>query len=64
MDVSTAFLNPTLRKEVFIEHLEGFSSVSRGKQYYRLNKSLYRLKQALQAWYKDIDAFLTALLVT
>ena len=61
MDVITAFLNPTLYEEVFMELPEGFSntSASGGKQYCRLNKSLYGLKQAPRAWYKDIDAFLT-----
>ena len=58
MDVIIAFLNPTLHKEVFIELLKGFSSTSRGKQHYCLNKCLYRLKQAPRAWYKDIDVFL------
>ena len=62
MDVITAFLNPALHKEVYIELPEGFqftgASVSKGKLYCCLRKSLYGLKQALQAWYKDIDAFL------
>ena len=60
MDVITAFLNPTLHEEVFMELPEGFSSASGGKQYCRLNKSLYGLKQAPRAWYEDIDAFLTS----
>ena len=59
MDVITAFLNPTLHEEVFIELPEGSSSTSGGKQYCCLNKSLYRLKQAPQAWYKNINVFLT-----
>ena len=64
MDVITVFLNPTLNKEVFMELPKRFSNISasRGKQYCHLNKSLYRLKQAPRAWYKDIDAFLTGFL--
>ncbi len=59
IDVIIAFFNPILYKEVFIELPEGFSSTSKRKQYYCLNKSLYKLKQAPQAQYKDIDTFLT-----
>jgi hypothetical protein len=66
MDVITAFLNPVLQEEVYIELLEGFQSIdasaSKGKLYCCLKKSLYGLKQALRAWYKDIDAFLTGTL--
>jgi hypothetical protein len=48
MDVITAFLNPVLQEEVYIELLKGFQpvSASRGKLYCRFKKSLYRLKQA------------------
>ena len=64
MDAITAFLNPTLQEEVYIELPKGFQiskdvSASRGKLYCCLKKSLYRLKQAPRAWYEDIDAFLT-----
>jgi hypothetical protein len=63
MDVITAFLNPTLHEEVYMELPEGYQSTSTsasgGKQYCRLKKSLYGLKQAPRAWYEDIDAFLT-----
>ena len=66
MDVITAFLNPALHEEVYIELPEGFqstgASASGGKLYCRLRKSLYRLKQAPQVQYKDIDAFLTSAL--
>jgi hypothetical protein len=47
MDVITAFLNPILQDEVFIELLKGVgASASKGKLYCRLKKCLYRLKQA------------------
>jgi hypothetical protein len=51
MDVITAFLNPVLQEEVYIELLEGVlpTSASRGKLYCRLKKSLYGLKQAPRA---------------
>jgi hypothetical protein len=61
MDVITAFLNPALQEEVYMELPKGVS-VSGGKLYCRLKKSLYGLKQAPCAWYEDIDAFLTGTL--
>ena len=66
MDVITAFLNPALHEEVYMELPEGFQSISasasRGKLFCRLKKSLYGLKQVPQAWYNDINAFLTGTL--
>jgi hypothetical protein len=64
MDVETAFLNPMLLEEVYMEQPEGFTilSASGGKLYCRLRKCLYSLKQAPRAWYKDIDAYLTGTL--
>jgi hypothetical protein len=61
MDVITAFLNPVLQEEVYMELPKGASASGR-KLYCRLKKSLYGLKQAPRAWYKDIDAFLTGTL--
>jgi hypothetical protein len=61
MDVITAFLNPVLQEEVYMELPKG-ASASGGKLYCRLKKSLYGLKQAPRAWYEDIDAFLTGTL--
>ena len=63
MDVITAFLNPVLQEEVYMELPKGVgASASGGKLYCRLKKSLYGLKQAPHAWYKDINAFLTGTL--
>ena len=51
IDVITAFLNPNLHEEVYIEQPEGFvvTSASRGKLVCKLLKTLYRLKQASRA---------------
>ena len=66
MDAVTAFLNPILQEEVYMEQPEGYTvlSASGGKLVCRLRKCLYGLKQAPRAWYKDIDAFLTSLGLT
>lgn len=43
MDVKSAFLNGTLREEIYMEQPEGFRD---GNQVLKLNKALYGLKQA------------------
>jgi hypothetical protein len=66
MDVVTAFLNLLLQEEVYIELPKGYilpdgslPRTSGGKVICRLQKCLYGLKQAPQAWYTDINVYLT-----
>nr|GFA21701.1 copia protein [Tanacetum cinerariifolium] len=61
IDVKTAFLNRTLKEEVYVGQPPGFVS----KQYpdhvyavYALDKALYGLKQAPRAWYDVLSQFL------
>src|SRR5450432_878347 len=69
MDVITAFLNPALQEEVYMELPEGYTipeghtipCSSGGKTICRLRKCLYGLKQAPRAWYSDIDAYLSSI---
>jgi hypothetical protein len=61
LDVITAFLNPSLDEEVYMELPEGINiaSASGGIQLVcKLRKALYGLKQAPRAWYIDIDTYL------
>jgi hypothetical protein len=51
MDVKTMFLNVIIEEEVYIEKPQGFEVHGRDSHVCRLNKSLYRLKQAPRAWY-------------
>lgn len=46
-DVKTAFLNGNLEEEIFMRQPPGFKT---GDKVYRLNKSLYGLKQAARVW--------------
>ena len=49
MDVKTAYLHAPIVYEIFVEHPEGFKT---NKLVYRLNKSLYGLKQSGRNWNK------------
>ena len=49
------FLNGDLTEEIYMQKTEGF--VSNPSLVWRLNKSLYGIKQAPRAWYAKIDAF-------
>ena len=52
MDVESAFLNGKLSEEVYVAQPSGFLDV------YRLEKTLYGLKQASHAWYDTLSTFL------
>ena len=45
MDIKTAFLNGTLEEEIYINQPEGYVVKSDENKVYKLNKSLYGLKQ-------------------
>ena len=49
MDVKTAYLHAPIDNEIFVEQPEGFKT---NKLVYRLNKSLYGLKQSGRNWNK------------
>nr|GFA46718.1 retrovirus-related Pol polyprotein from transposon TNT 1-94 [Tanacetum cinerariifolium] len=58
MDVKTAFLNGNLREEVYVSQLNGFVDQDNPNHVYKLNKALYRLKQASRTWYDMLSSFL------
>ncbi|KAI0991803.1 hypothetical protein K3495_g16384, partial [Podosphaera aphanis] len=62
IDIDTAFLNPYLKEETFMELPPFFElldpSVSRNTHYLKLNKSLYGLKQAPHEWFEMVKTFL------
>jgi len=64
MDVVTAFLNPVLSEDVYMELPPGFEQLDSDsdsdniKRFIKLNKALYGLKQAPREWYADIDGYL------
>ncbi|KRZ60184.1 Retrovirus-related Pol polyprotein from transposon TNT 1-94 [Trichinella nativa] len=56
MDVVTAFLNPSLNEEIYMELPTGVGDEN--NKYCRLRKSIYGLKQASRAWYGMLDDIL------
>nr|GEU92658.1 RNA-directed DNA polymerase homolog [Tanacetum cinerariifolium] len=60
MDVKTAFLNGPLKEEVYVAQPNGFINLYHPEKVYRLRKSLYGLKQALNVWYDEFLKFLTS----
>nr|GEZ90472.1 retrovirus-related Pol polyprotein from transposon TNT 1-94 [Tanacetum cinerariifolium] len=54
----SAFLNGTLREEVYVSQPDGFVDADNPNHVYKLKKALYGLKQALRAWYDMLSSFL------
>ncbi|GJR25815.1 retrovirus-related pol polyprotein from transposon TNT 1-94 [Tanacetum coccineum] len=58
MDVKTAFLNGTLKEDVYVCQPKGFIDADHPSHVYKLKKALYGLKQAPRAWYNELSMFL------
>ncbi|GKB11845.1 retrovirus-related pol polyprotein from transposon TNT 1-94 [Tanacetum coccineum] len=59
IDVKSAFLNGKLKEEVYVKQPPGFESNEFPNHVCKLDKALYVLKQALQAWYETLSTFVT-----
>ncbi|KAL0361630.1 UNVERIFIED_CONTAM: Retrovirus-related Pol polyprotein from transposon TNT 1-94 [Sesamum radiatum] len=55
MDVKTAFLNSFIDKEIFMDQQEDFTTVGEEQKVYRLQRSIYGLKQASHSWNTHFD---------
>jgi hypothetical protein len=58
MDVKSAFLNGTIKEEVYVEQPPGFKDSEYPNHVYKLSKALYGLKKAPRAWYECLRDFL------
>nr|GEY12719.1 hypothetical protein [Tanacetum cinerariifolium] len=58
MDVKSAFLHGTLKKDVYVCQPEGFIDANHPSHVLKLKKALYGLKQAPRAWYDELSTFL------
>lgn len=59
MDVETAFLNATIKEEVYMQQPEGYETGG-AKSACKLNKTLYGTKQAPNEWNAELDQFITS----
>jgi len=51
MDVKIAFLNKDLEEDVYMGQLVGFTEEGKDHMVCKLNRSIYKLKQASRQWY-------------
>ncbi|GKA50806.1 retrovirus-related pol polyprotein from transposon TNT 1-94 [Tanacetum coccineum] len=58
MDVKSAFLNGKLKEKVYVKQPPGFESSEFPNHVWKLDKALYRHKQALRAWYETLSTYL------
>jgi hypothetical protein len=61
LDVKNAFLYGTLSETVYYSQPMGFVDSTQPDRVYRLNKSLYGLKQSPRAWYSRFTTYLLTL---
>ncbi|KAL9267839.1 Retrovirus-related Pol polyprotein from transposon TNT 1-94-like protein [Drosera capensis] len=58
IDVKSAFLNGKLQEEVYVEQPHTFEDFEHPSHAYRLDKTLYGLKQTPRTWYETLSTFL------
>ena len=58
MDVTTAFLNSTLKEDIYMAQPAGFEEPGREHLVCHLRKSLYGLKQSPRCWYEELSTHL------
>nr|GFC82004.1 putative ribonuclease H-like domain-containing protein [Tanacetum cinerariifolium] len=58
MDVKSAFLYGTIKKEVYVCQLPGFEELNYPDKVYKMVKALYGLHQAPRAWYETLTNYL------
>ncbi|RDX62446.1 hypothetical protein CR513_59224, partial [Mucuna pruriens] len=57
LDVKVVFLHGTLSEDVYVEQSKGYEKKGSGHMVYKLHKAFYGLKQALQAWFSQIESY-------
>lgn len=57
LDVKSAFLHGELNEDVYVEQPRGYEKKGSEHKVYKLQKTLYGLKQALRSWFSRIEAY-------
>ena len=58
MDVKTAFLNGSIKHDIYVSQPEGFIDPDHPEYVCKLKKSIYGLKQSARCWNQTLDSFL------
>ena len=61
MDVNSAFLNGQITEKVYVSQPTGFIETGKESLVWKLNKSMYGLKQSPKCWNDSLDAYLKSL---
>ena len=56
VDIKTAFLYGKLNKEIYMQQPEGFKLRGQENKVLRLHHSIYGLKQAAFAWWRELES--------
>ena len=54
LDINNAFLNDNLKENMFMHQPDGYTDSTKLGQICKLNKGIYKLKQAPRAWYDKV----------
>lgn len=60
LDINNAFLQGTLKEDVYVSQPPWFIDADRLNHVCKLRKALYGLKQAQRAWYTELKGYLVA----
>lgn len=61
VDVKTAFLNGELEENIYMKQPKGYINEDHPNHVYKLNKSIYGLKQAARSWFKKAREVLNSI---
>ena len=58
-DVNTAYLNASLKENIYMRQLKGFKVLSQEDKVIHLKQAIYGLRQSGCEWYEDLMSTLT-----
>ena len=61
MDANIVFLHRNLEEDIYMKQPEGFTMKGKKELVYKLEKSLYYLKQSPRMWYQNFHTYIIGL---